>query len=119
MNRPYNMGFARGLLQKQAANCSILLLLVAVCSLGISCRKGGTATNQAPVRPSAEVIAEADRLYEGRADWMKVRQAIVALPQAQADDPTNYDIAWRLAEFNYFLGSHNADSGEKEKSCRE
>jgi len=113
------MGFAGGLLEKQAANCSIVLLLVAVGSLGISCRKGGTTTNQAPVRPSAEVIAEADRLYEGRADLMKARQAIVTLRQAQADDPTNYDIAWRLAEFNYFLGSHSSDSGEKDKAFRE
>ena len=50
---------------------------------------------------------------------MKVRQAIVALRQVQADDPTNYDIAWRLAEFDYFLGSHSSDSGEKDKSFRE
>ncbi|PYS66421.1 MAG: hypothetical protein DMF76_00435, partial [Acidobacteria bacterium] len=51
---------------------------------------------------------------------MKVRQAIVALRQAQADDPTNYDIAWRLAEFNYFLGSHaSSDSGEQDKDFRE
>jgi tetratricopeptide (TPR) repeat protein len=88
-------------------------------SLGISCRKGGTTTNQASVRPSSAAIAEADGLYEGRADLMKVRQAIVVLRQAQADDPTNYDIAWRLAEFNYFLGSHSSDSGEKDKAFRE
>ena len=50
---------------------------------------------------------------------MKERQAIVALRQAQADDPTNYDIAWRLAEFNYSLGSHSSDSGEKDKAFRE
>ena len=71
------------------------------------------------MRPSSEAIAEADRLYQGRADLMKVRQAIVTLRQAQADDPTNYDIAWRLAEFNYFLGSHSSDSGEQDKAFRE
>jgi len=97
----------------------MLLLILAVCSLGISCRKGATTTNQALTRPSSEAIAEADRLYEGRADLMKVRQAIVVLRQAQAGDPTNYDIAWRLAEFNYFLGSHSSDSGEQDKAFRE
>jgi tetratricopeptide (TPR) repeat protein len=50
---------------------------------------------------------------------MKVRQAIVAVRQAQADDRANYDIAWRLAEFNYFLGSHSSDSSEKDKAFRE
>ena len=71
------------------------------------------------MRPSSEAIAEADRLYEGRADLMKARQAIVTLRQAQAEDPTNYDIAWRLAEFDYFLGSHTSDSGEQDKDFRE
>src|SRR5438105_4281497 len=119
MTRLYNIRFKRGLSQKRAINLSVFSLIVAVCSLGICCRKSATTTNQAPMRPSAEAIAEADRLYEGRADLMKVRQAIVALRQAQADDPTNYDIAWRLAEFDYFLGSHSSDSGEKDKAFRE
>jgi len=71
------------------------------------------------MRPSSEAIAEANGLYEGRADLMKVRQAIVTLRQAQAGDPTNYEIAWRLAESNYFLGSHSSDSGEQDKAFRE
>jgi tetratricopeptide (TPR) repeat protein len=106
-------------LQKQAANLGMFLLIFAVSSLGISCRKSVTTTNQASMRPSSEAISEADRLYGGRADLTKVRQAIVALRQAQADDSTNYNIAWRLAEFNYFLGAHNSDSGEKDKAFRE
>src|SRR5437588_645234 len=92
MTRPYNMRFVRALSQRKAANLAVLVL---VCSLGICCRKSATTTNQASVRPSSEAIAEADGLYAGRADLMKVRQAIVAVRQAQADDPTNYDIAWR------------------------
>jgi len=119
MNRPYNIRIASGLLQKKAVNFGVFSLIVAVSSLGISCRKGGMTTNQAPVRPSAEAIAEADRLYYGRADLMKVRQAVVALRQAQADDPVSYDIAWRLAEFDYFLGSHTSDSNEQDKAFRE
>jgi tetratricopeptide (TPR) repeat protein len=119
MNRPYNTAFAMALSQKKAVNLGVFLLIVAVCSLGISCQKRATTTNQVSMRPGSEAIAEADRLYQGRADLMKVRQAIVVLRQAQADDPTNYDIAWRLAEFNYFLGSHTSDSGEQEKAFRE
>src|SRR5438552_15479427 len=97
----------------------MLLLIVAVCSLGISCRKGATTTNQASMRPSSEAIAEADRLCEGRGDLMKARQAIVTLRQPQAEDPTNYDVAWRLPEFDYFLGSHTSGSGEEDKACRQ
>ncbi len=119
MNRPYNTAFRRGFSQNKDVNLGVFLVIVAVCSLGISCRKSVPTTNQTSMRPSSEAIAEAGRLYEGRADLMKVRQAIVALRQAQADDPANYDIAWRLAEFNYFLGSHSSDSGEKDKAFRE
>lgn len=98
-----------------------LLVLFAMVGLGlISCRKAATATaDHTAVRPTADVIAEADRDYAGRSDLVKVRQAIVALRQAQADDPTSYDLAWRLAKFNYYLGSHTPESREQDKAFRE
>jgi tetratricopeptide (TPR) repeat protein len=87
---------------------------------GIACQKASTSTADRPaVRPSSEAIAEAERFYAGRADLVKVRQAIVSLRQAQADDPVNYDLAWRLAKFNYYLGSHSPDSTEQGKAFRE
>jgi tetratricopeptide (TPR) repeat protein len=48
-----------------------------------------------------------------------VRQAIVALRQAQADDPTNYELTWRLSKFNYYLGSHTPESREQDKAFRD
>ena len=102
---------------------SKVVLLVVFAALGfglISCRKAATATaDHTTVRPTAEVIAEADRDYDGRSDLVKVRQAIVALRQAQADDPTNYELAWRLAKFNYYLGSHTTEPREQDKAFRE
>ena len=67
----------------------------------------------------AESIAEADRLYAERADLVKVRQGIVVLRQAQADAAANYDLAWRLAKFNYYLGAHSPDSTEQGKAFDE
>jgi hypothetical protein len=98
------------------------LAILGVCSgvvlVGLSCRKASTATvDHVTVRPASEAIAEADRLYAERADLVKVRQGIVSLRQAQADDQTNYEIAWRLAKFNYYLGSHSDNSTEKEKAA--
>jgi tetratricopeptide (TPR) repeat protein len=68
------------------------------------------------VRPAAEAIAEAEGLYTGRADLVKVRQGIVVLRQAQAEDQANYDLAWRLAKFNYYLGAHSPNTGERDKA---
>ena len=72
-------------------------IVLAVIGLGgnvISCRKAATAPDdRASIRPTKDVLAEADGLYGQRADLVKVRQAIVAVRQAQADDPTSYDLA--------------------------
>jgi len=84
---------------------------------GISCRRAATApSDPVAVRPAGEAIAEADRLYVERSDLVKVRQALVSLRQAQADDPSNYELAWHLAKFNYYLGSHSDNATEKDKS---
>ena len=47
---------------------------------------------------------------------MKVRQGLIALRQAQTSNPTDYEIAWRLAKFNYYLGDHTTDDTEQEKA---
>jgi tetratricopeptide (TPR) repeat protein len=98
-----------------------LLVMSFALGLGlISCRKAATATaDHVAVRSTADVISEADGDYAGRADLVKVRQAIVALRQAQADDPTSYDMAWRLAKFNYYLGSHTPEAREQDKAFHE
>ncbi len=98
-----------------------LLIAIAALSLGvICCRKAATATaDHGPTRPTKDAITEADELYAQRADLVKVRQAIVTLRQAQADDPTNYGLAWRLAKYNYYLGAHSTESGEQTKAFHE
>jgi tetratricopeptide (TPR) repeat protein len=65
------------------------------------------------------MILEADHLYDGREDLLKVRQAILQLRQAQAEDSGNYDVAWRLAKMNYYLGAHSPDESEKDKAFRD
>jgi len=98
-------------------NIGLFLLVLLLPILAGACRKAASeAQVRGTARPAAEAIAEADQLYNGRSDLTKVRQALVALRQAQADDPTNYELAWRLAKFNYYLGEHSSESTEKEKS---
>lgn len=88
--------------------------------VGVSCRKANTASyDRPPARPAAEAIVEADRFYAERADLVKVRQGIVSLRQAQADDPANFELAWRLAKFSYYLGAHSGNSTEQEKAFHE
>jgi tetratricopeptide (TPR) repeat protein len=117
MKRPYNNHSSVREFRKNARKLELFVLVIAVAIIGISCRKGSTATpDPVAVRPASEAIAEADQLYAGRADLMKLRQGIIALRQAQAQDQANYDLAWRLAKFNYYLGAHSPDSGERDKA---
>lgn len=102
---------------KTLGKASICVMLVVSGVGSIACRKAATATtDRAALRPTSEVLAEADGLYAQRADLVKLRRAIVALRQAQADDQTSYDIAWRLAKYNYYLGAHTPESTEQSKA---
>ena len=117
MKRPYNSEPKEIYSDKNRGNLGLLVLMVAAATVGISCRKAPKVSgDHAAVRPSAETVAEADQLYTGRSDLVKVRQGVVALRQAQAEDQANYELAWRLAKFNYYLGAHSPEPTERDKA---
>jgi len=107
---------------KFSGNRRKIALLAGVFLLAIvvgSCRKHDAPREATQVRPVSEAIAEAEKLYSGRKDLIKVRQGLIVLRQAQVADPSNYELAWRLAKFDYYLGSHSSDSAEQEKTFRD
>jgi len=117
MTQPYNVSAVRANSTETLSKYAVCVALIVLCAAAISCRKAATApVDSVGTRPAKEAITEADGLYAQRTDVVKVRQAIVALRQAQADDSTNYDLAWRLAKYNYYLGSHTPESTEKSKA---
>ena len=90
-----------------------LLLLVA------SCHKRTSTTSVQPDNVSAaEEIASADELYGQREDLMQLRRGIVSLRQALTTDPGNYEAAWKLSKFNYYLASHTDDKKERNDAFR-
>jgi tetratricopeptide (TPR) repeat protein len=68
---------------------------------------------------AAEDITSADQLYNQRADLMQLRRGIVSLRQAVTKDPGNYDAAWKLSKFNYYLATHSDDSKERDNAFQE
>src|ERR1041384_1561219 len=89
---------------------SICLLLLAA-----SCNERPPAeTPAADSASAAEDIATADQLYGQRQDSMQLRRGIVSLRQALTKDPGNYDAAWKLSKFNYYLATHTDDSKERD-----
>lgn len=95
-----------------------LLSIVLIC-LCASC--GGESHEMAtPTTTSAtEDVAYALQLYSQREDLMRLREGIVSLRQARTKDPGNYEAAWQLAKFNYYLATHTDDSAERDKAFRD
>ena len=109
-----------GNIRQKAGNVGLCLAAVSLLFSVTSCRKEAVASiDDSPSRPTADVIAEADTLYVGRGELTKVRQGLIALRHSQATEAGNYDLAWRLAKFNYYLGSHTTDDTERDKAFRD
>lgn len=100
-------------------NVSLLLITGLVCAAA-SCKshsnvKAPTSNKQ----PAGDFVAQADQLYAQREDLMRVRQGIVLLRQARTGDFKSYEAAWRLAKFNYYLGTHTNSNDERNMAFRE
>jgi tetratricopeptide (TPR) repeat protein len=93
--------------------------LVCLLLLATSCNEGLPENSPAADSASAaEDINSADQLYGQRADLTQLRQGIVSLRQAQTKDPGNYDAAWKLSKFNYYLATHTDDSKERDDAFK-
>ncbi len=95
---------------------TILLCLLLVAT---ACDEG--TRNESPPTDTASAagdIASADQMYGQREDLMQLRRGIVSLRQALTKDPGNYDAAWKLSKFNYYLATHTEDSNERDAAFK-
>ncbi|HKP35308.1 MAG TPA: TRAP transporter TatT component family protein [Pyrinomonadaceae bacterium] len=112
-----NMTLPSSYFQRKGPKTYILAAAIAVAVMFSGCRKAAPEQAVAPSdRSVGELIAEADQLYAQRADVVKVRQGLIILRQATAANPSDYEVAWRLAKFNYYVGAHSSDAALKEKA---
>ncbi len=61
-------------------------------------------------------IKKSDELYAQRADLIKLREGINILKEARGADSNNFELAWKLSQYNYFLGMHSEDDTEIKKA---
>jgi hypothetical protein len=90
---------------------------------GSSCRKAPSLSDAAidsgDEKVAAEKIAEAEPLYGGRENLAKVRQAVSLLREARTADYGSYEVYWKLARADYYLGEHTTDDRERDDIFRE
>jgi Tfp pilus assembly protein PilF len=83
------------------------LIFVVLLGMLLSCSKPPQAQNATnDPQSAATYISRADQFYSQREDLTRLQQGIVLLRQAITADPSNYDAAWQLAKFNYYLATH-------------
>jgi Tfp pilus assembly protein PilF len=94
-------------------------ILICLLLLATACNEGAPAESPAADTASAaEDITSADQLYSKREDLMQLRRGIVSLRQALTKDPGNYEAAWKLSKFNYYLATHTDDSKERDDTFK-
>ena len=96
----------------------ITIILLANCL--ISCHSS-SQTDEETVVPKDAVdvsatVKKADELFRERADISKLREAVNVLAQVRNPDNRNYEVEWKFAKYNYFLGDNASDEKESEKA---
>ena len=94
-----------------------IVVAMSICVLLLATSCDERTHNESPAADSASAagdITGADQLYGQREDLMQLRRGIVTLRQAVTKDPGNYDAAWKLSKFNYYLATHSDDSKERD-----
>ena len=100
---------------------SYIIVAISICFLllATSCKRASRYESPTPDTASAAAdINSADQLYGQREDLMQLRRGIVSLRQALTKDPGNFDAAWKLSKFNYYLATHTDDSKERDDAFK-
>lgn len=63
----------------------------------------------------SEKLVQAEELFRQREDAEKIRQAVQILASVRNPDARNYEVEWKFAKYNYFLGKKLTNEKEKEK----
>jgi tetratricopeptide (TPR) repeat protein len=112
-------------IEKQPENSKLLILCATILALlnVVSCQNQAAETlrgvDLGDAKAAAEKVSEADKLYPLREDLAKIRQAVALVRQARSADYGSFEAAWKLAQFDYYLGEHTTDWGEREAVFRE
>jgi tetratricopeptide (TPR) repeat protein len=98
----------------------LLLSLAASACLSASCSRGQVKSEEpTETVPAPQLIAQAEKYYAGREKIENAREAVAVMRRARMSDYNNYEAAWKLSKFDYFLGTHEADDKAKLEAFRE
>jgi tetratricopeptide (TPR) repeat protein len=96
-------------------------LTAALLALVISGCRTQQAVTEAPVEKVSvpNLIAQADKLYAQREDLARLREGLSILRRARTAESGNYDVLWRIGQYDYYLGAHTQDKEERDRAFNE
>lgn len=103
-------------MKKPRTEITYLIVITLYALFLISCAAKGEnprVSAEKSAIPVAETVATSENLFKQREDVSKLREAIQTLAKARMANTRNFDLEWRAAKFNYFLGTQTEDSAEK------
>lgn len=99
----------------KSSNSYILITIVITLYLLTCCSAGESAESKPNLPPvTLETITEAEKLFAERKDLAKLREAKSVLMRARKENAKSFEVEWRLARYNYFLGRHSDNDKERE-----
>jgi hypothetical protein len=101
-----------------AARVYVFLTIVITLWLQTACESADATADAAFKADPAAVSAAVDKaetLFKQREDVSKLKEAVSLLGKARMDNPRSFDLEWRFAKFNYFLGKQTKDDKEAAK----
>lgn len=95
------------------------IIIALFCLLVISCARKSVSEDTAELKDTtsiAENVAKAEELFRRRGDISNLREAVKLLAQVRNLNSRNYEVEWKYAKYNYFLGKMSTDEAETEKA---
>jgi len=95
-----------------------LTIVITLCTQSACDTADATEDTGLKVDPAAvaAAIGQSEALFKQREDVQKLRDAVALLAKARIANPRSFDLEWRFAKFNYFLGKQTKDEKEAEKT---
>lgn len=101
----------------------ILLFVLFSLTFFVSCASSRVAEveNVAPTSTvsATEIVAKTDTLCKKHEDLSVLRQCLQLLAQVRKPDNRNYEVEWKFAKYNYFLGKQTDKEAESEKALKD
>lgn len=99
-----------------------LLLITFYLLLTVSCSKhieAESENKQKETVPVAEIIQQSDTLFAQRTEVAKLRESVQNLARVRNADERNFEVEWKFAKYNYFLGKQTTDEKEADKILKD